>query len=231
MEKPWNTMYRSILESIKAIPAFQTWEQRRFRKPTELRLLPVDYLHDDHPILSDLPDELYLARDYRKSASMRTLRDLGIRDLGWSDVLPRIRTDLTKMFSRIKSHSLDSPWFEAFAEFCMPLLDSPDAGNFKSMLKKQPLIPLNSPNQWTGAPGMGHGGLPNIYFPCTSTIPIPKDIGLHLLNQDALARPKVKRFFAALGVEDCSKEHSKSPFIKTGRLRSWITSQVPVPQS
>jgi hypothetical protein len=137
---------------------------------------------------------------------METLRDLGIRDLGWSDVLPRIRTDLTKMFSRIKNRSLDSPWFEAFSEFCMPLLESPDAGNFKSMLKKQPLIPLNSPNQWTGAPGMGHGGLPNIYFPCTSAIPIPKDIGLHLLNQDALARPKVKRFFAALGVEECSKE-------------------------
>jgi hypothetical protein len=206
MEKPWNTMYGSIAESIKAIPVFETWEQRRFRKPTELRLLPGSYLHDGHPILKDTPDELYLAPDYGRFASPKILQDLGIRFLNWKDVLLRIRTDITTPSSRIKSQSLDGPWFEAFAGLCTLLLELLQMSDSKNLLKKQPLIPLSSPNQWTGAPGMGQGGLPNIYFPCTDTIPIPKDIGLYLLNQNALAKPKVKRFFAALGVEDCPKE-------------------------
>jgi hypothetical protein len=206
MEKPWDLMYRSIVESIKAIPVFQTWEQRRFRKPTELRLLPGFCLHDNHPILKDMPDEVYLAPEYGRFASTEILQDLGIGFLYWNDVLLRIRTDLTTPSSRIKSQRLDSTWFEAFAGLCTLLLESPQMSDSKNLLKKQPLIPLSSPNQWTGAPGMGQGGLPNIYFPCTDTILIPKDIGLHLLNQDALAKPKVKRFFAALGVEDCPKE-------------------------
>jgi hypothetical protein len=199
-------MYGSIAESIKAIPVFETWEQRRFRKPTELRLLHSSCLHDGHPILKDTPDELYLAPDYGRFASPKILQDLGIRFLNWKDVLLRIRTDVTTPSSRIKSQSLDSPWFEAFAGLCTSILELLQMSDSKNLLKKQPLIPLSSPNQWTGAPGMGQGGLPNIYFPCTDTIPIPKDIGLYLLNQDALAKPKVKRFFAALGVEDCSKE-------------------------
>jgi hypothetical protein len=199
-------VYGSIAKSIKAIPVFQTWEQRRFRKPTELRLLPGLCLHDDHPILKDTPDEVYLAPDYRRFASTKILQDLGIQFVYWSDILLRIRTDVTTPSSRIKSQRLDSPWFEAFAGLCTPLLESSQMNDSKNLLKKQPLIPLSSPNQWTGAPGMGQGGLPNIYFPCTDTIPIPKDIGLYLLNQHALAKPKVKRFFAALGVEDCPKE-------------------------
>jgi hypothetical protein len=206
MEKPWNTMYGSIAKSIKAISVFQTWEQRRFRKPTELRLLPDFCLHDGHPILKDMPDEVYLAPDYLRFASTKILQDLGIQNVYWDDILLRIRTDVTTPSSRIKSQSLDSPWFEAFAGLCTPLLESSQMSDLRNLLKKQPLIPLSSPNQWTGAPGMRQGGLPNIYFPCTDTISIPKDIGLYLLNQDALAKPKVKRFFAALGVEDCPKE-------------------------
>ena len=203
MEKPWKTMYTSMVAELKWLAIFETWEHRRFKRAVDLRQLLPCYLFEGQPILKDLTDEIYLAPEYG-SAYENALRDLGLEAINWEDIIKRLRMDLVNTNSRIRSHGCDSPWFEAFAALCSLLLASKHSAQ-RTLLMKQPLIPLTNSNQWTGAPGMGGGGLAKIYFPSTGTIPIPTDIGLALLKRTATTKTKVKDFYAALGVECCPK--------------------------
>ena len=203
MEKPWNCLYQGIVDILRTMPVLETWEQRSFKSPSELKMVPRDYICQGKPIFQDLQEEIYLAPEYRLFDT-RILADLGVQTMDWSHVLTRLQADLTRETSRIRTRERNSPWYEAFAELGTRGLKIGDGTS--SRLKKMALICLNKPNQWTGAPGESKGGLRTIYFPTTKSIPIPNDIDLHLADDVASSNMKVKAFYEAMGVELCPEE-------------------------
>jgi hypothetical protein len=203
MEKPWNCLYPGIVDILRTMPVLETWEQRSFKSPSELRMIPSDFLCQGKPIFQDLQEEIYLAPEYRL-LNTRILADLGVKILSWSRLLTRLQADMTSGTSRIRTRERNSPWYEAFAELGTRGLKF--GNRTSSRLKKMALICLNKHNQWTGAPGESKGGLRTIYFPTTKSIPIPNDIGLHLADNVASSNTKVKAFYEAMGVEVCPEE-------------------------
>ena len=160
VEKPWKHLYSSIVDILKTKSVLETWEQRQFKKPPQLRQLATCCLFKDQPLLGDLKDEMYLASDYRHKRT-KTLEDLGVYTMTWNEVMIRIQAHLTSQSSRIKIKKRDSPWYEAFAQLGLLALQGESSG-ISEWFKRQPLICLSQANQWTGAPNMGYGGLKNI---------------------------------------------------------------------
>jgi hypothetical protein len=203
MEKPWNCLYQGIVDILGTMPVLETWEQRSFKSPSELRMIPRNCLCQGNPIFQDLQEEIYLAPEYRLFDT-RILADLGVRFLDWSHILTRLQADLTRETSRIRNRERNSSWYEAFAELGTSGLKF--GNRTSSRLKKMALICLNKPNQWTGAPGESKGGLRTIYFPATESIPIPSDIGYYLADETASSNKTVRKFYEAMGVKECPKE-------------------------
>jgi hypothetical protein len=203
MEKPWNCLYRGILDILETMPVLETWERRSFKCPSELRIIARDCLCQGKPIFQDLQEEVYLAPEYRY-LDTRILADLGVEYLNWTEILSRLQADLTKESSRIRTKERNSLWYEAFAVLGLAGLKIGE--RTRSRLKRLALICLTDTRQWTGAPGESLGALKKIYFPTTESIPIPSDIGYYLADEIASSNETVRKFYEAMGVKECPKE-------------------------
>ncbi|ORY18241.1 hypothetical protein BCR34DRAFT_596464 [Clohesyomyces aquaticus] len=204
MEQPWKRLYPQIKRHLASMSVLQTRGQRRFKRPSDLRWVPELGFHDGDPILEDLAGEIYLAQEYSR-LNHDILIDLGVSIWTNEEIISRVQADLVNFQSRIKTLSPNNSWHEAFATLLSDILPGLNVSQ-RLRLKRLAIIPLSRSNQWTGAPGMGGGGLERIYFPYTGSTPIPDDIGLHLLDKVASGNATRKRFYKALGVEECPKE-------------------------
>jgi hypothetical protein len=146
----------------------------------------------------------YIAPEYGTRHD-QTLEDLGVRRLDWSEVIARIQADLVNPNYRIKTRKSNHPWHEAFAKLGLLVLENSKAVD-QQTLKRQAVIPLLKPNQWTVAPGMFSGGLDKIYFPYIGTTRTPGGIDLHMVDQVASTNTARKAFYKSLGVAECSKK-------------------------
>lgn len=174
--------------------------------PSEVRRLPNWFLHKDLPIFKDSQDELYLSPEYQTQFH-GILKDLGVCDLNLAEVLSRIEADLVSSESRIRTYAPDGTWHQACASL-ISLCYKTAKPNPVSLrrVKRLSIIPINNGKSWTGAPGVGIGGIKSIYFPTTEGIEIPQQIGMHLIDFAAVALPQRKELFQLLGAYECSKE-------------------------
>jgi hypothetical protein len=205
MEHPWTSLPSLIQDSLTTKPVLQTWQGRLFKAPTQVRRLRDCTFHQKEPILRDLTEEIYLAPEYT-SRHTDSLDALGVNFVDWEDLVDRLQQD-SGPESKLKTLHGKDPWHEAFANlFLLTFADSSeDLQVVKRRIKKLPIIPLMSPNQWTGAPGISKGGSLRIYFAFTGRTPIPKSLPLTLLDANASAISSRKEFCRALEVEDCPK--------------------------
>ncbi|KAF1938515.1 hypothetical protein EJ02DRAFT_457780 [Clathrospora elynae] len=207
-EDRWKTLYPSIIKELSKMPILQTWQQRLFRPPGELRVLPSYMLYNGNPILRDLPNELYLAPDYA-CRHHPALGALGAVYATLKDMIKRLEADISDTRTpRMKTTAPGDLWHEAFAKLFLSAWSttSSDALTVQNRLKRLPVIPLTNRNQWAGAPGASFGSLRNIYFSSTGDVPIPDSLPLKLLDRTASSNTKRKEFYRALGVEDCQQE-------------------------
>jgi hypothetical protein len=216
MEHPWKPLYPSIVDSLKTKPVIQTRERRQFKTANQVRRLVPSCIHREQPIIPDLPDEMYLASEYTESHQIR-LTELGLDFIDWGNLIDRVQADLISPFSRIKTTDPTDPWHEAFARMLLPAFatSSRVSNSTRQRIKRLALIPLVSPNQWTGTPGVSFGGSDKIYFAFTESTPIPKSISLRLLDRTASQNATRKALYQALGVEECPK---KTVFAKIREL-------------
>jgi hypothetical protein len=206
MEYPWKSLYPSIVDSLKTKPVIQTRERRQFKTANQVRRLVPSCIHREQPIVPDLPDEMYIASEYTESHQDR-LTELGLGVISGDVILVRIQADLISPFSKIKTTDPTDPWHEAFAKMLLPAFAKSNEvpTSLQKEIKRLALIPLTSPNQWTGTPRIGFGGSNKIYFAFTGTTPIPESISLKLLDRTASQNATRKAFYKALGVEACPK--------------------------
>jgi hypothetical protein len=207
-DEQWKTLYNSILEELQVRPVLQSWEQRRFKLPSQLRRVPKLMLYDGKPVLRDLPEELYLAPEYAYRHHS-VLSALGTGPAKLDHMVQRLKADLSNPEdSRVRTTEPQDPWHTAFTEMFFSAWKEPTANllRVRKSLSTLPIIPLNNRNQWAGAPGASSGSLPNIYFSHTGTVPIPNSLGLRLLDEEASTNSKRRAFYEALDVEECSQE-------------------------
>jgi hypothetical protein len=204
MESFWKPLYQSITSRLQDLPIIQTWEGKHFRHPHEVRFLADSILHNGRPILKDLPqEEQYLSSGY-DSQHYKALRDVGVENMTWDEVLLRLRADIVSSQSRLRTIPADDPWHEAFADMLLSAWN-PLRPRFIKNIKRLGIIPTVR-HQWAGAPGVSSGGPDKIYFAYTGSVPIPEFIGLHLLDRVASLNDRRRKLYSALGVEECPEE-------------------------
>lgn len=207
MDGFWGPLYSSIKTLLGNTPIFQTWQGRQYKFPRELRVLPSTTLHERQPIFRDLRDEIYLAPEY-STRHGNVLADLGATIISWDQILQRMSADLTRTDSYFKTRAPNHAWHRSCAQLLLYLFrDRSTATDVtRRRVKQLAIIPINGGRSWTGAPGIGPGGVPRIYFPTTENIPIPNEISLSLVEEIAASDAMRKDLFRAMGVEECSRE-------------------------
>jgi hypothetical protein len=214
MGPPWEALYHQTIALLKEKPILQTPKSRVFKRPSELRIFPLYFLHKGTPIFDDLATEQYLAPEY--GARYRfILEDLGVAYLNWTEILDRLEADLKRFDSRIKTYE-SNEWHTACADLLLRGMQEDDS--VRQRLESMAIIPLLSVYDlsiWTEPPTDSlskrpmtalFGGNAGIYFPNTEGIPIPILASLRLVDARAACVPSRAAFFRAMGVKDCPKQ-------------------------
>jgi hypothetical protein len=210
----WKILYPTIQQHLRQRPILQTWTTGKLRIPGKLRRLPENMQHDGEPILGDLQDEEYLA-PYYASKHYRALAALGAVCADIGDMVKRLEMDLCNpKTSKVMTTKPRDSWHEAFALLFLTPFVTPstktvhDDSTIRAgkRMKILAFIPLKGRKQWTGAPGASRGGLPKLYFSTRNGVPIPDNLGLKLLDEVASSKTQQRRFYKALGVEECPEK-------------------------
>jgi hypothetical protein len=202
MEHLWKPLYSKIRQLLKDMPILQTWQGRIFKRPSELRFLLPCTLHHDTPIFDDLPNEKYLAPEYGGS---NVLKEFGVQNINWSDILERLQADLMRSHSKMKSLPPNDEWHASCAALLLLAFENAEAKVEQQKLKQMDIIPLLS-GQWTASQTISFGGPHPIYFPSTDGVPIPENLVFRLVEAGAASVPKRASLFRKLGVQNCAKE-------------------------
>ncbi|KAL1600687.1 hypothetical protein SLS60_007075 [Paraconiothyrium brasiliense] len=197
----WSQLFPSIKSRLQNMPVWQTWEGGIFKLPSQVCRLVDIFLHEGEPIFSDLPHEVYLAKEYSRALGGLPAI-LGVPAISWPEILSRIEADIVSPVSRLRTHAADDPWHHACAQLISNALKNSSSTTILRF-KKLAIIPVNKGKSWTGAPGVSPGGLNKIYFPTTEDIEIPTNIGLHLVDVAAASIPQRKELYRMLGVQEC----------------------------
>ncbi|USP74759.1 hypothetical protein yc1106_02033 [Curvularia clavata] len=206
MERPWGSLYTSVVRALATKPVAQTWESAQWKAPNQLRIVVPYAVHRGLPILPDLRDEIYLAPGYTTQHVSR-LRELEVVDISGDELIDRLQGDLSRSGSRLKTTLATDPWHEAFASLFLQVLETEatTTSRMKQRIRTLGIIPLLNGRQWTGAPGASMGGSQKVYFSYTDQTPIPDLFNLRLLDRSASQNMRRKAFYRALGVEECTR--------------------------
>jgi hypothetical protein len=111
-----------------------------------------------------------------------------------------------QLFSRTKLTKSTDDWHVAFAELFLPVFTGSDQiPAIQQRIRQLAFIPLTTPNQWTGAPGLRSGGSNRVYSAYCGSTAIPETLSLRLLDKTASQNATRREFYRALGVQDCPK--------------------------
>ena len=202
MEHLWKPLYAKIRALLKDMPILQTWKGRIFKRPSELRILVPSTLHHAAPIFDDLPNEKYLAPEY---SQRNVLEEFGVEIINWSDIVERLKADLTSPHSKMRSLAPNDEWHTSCAALLLLAFENAGARVNQQIIKQMAIIPLLS-GQWAAVRTPTFGGPGPIYFPSTDGVPIPENLLLRLVEAGAASVLERANLLRKLGVQDCPKE-------------------------
>jgi hypothetical protein len=198
----WKPLYAKIQELLKDMPILQTWKERIFKRPSELKRVIPCALHRGEPIFDDLPNEKYLAPEYGQD---NVLEELGVRIIAWSDILERLQADLMSSHSKMRSLAPNDEWHASCADLLLLAFENDQIQATQQEIKQMAIIPLLD-GRWTSLQAVTFGGPRPIYFPSTDGVPIPENLLLRLVEPGAASVLKRANLFRKLGVQNCAKE-------------------------
>lgn len=175
--------------------------------PNKLRRVPETFRDKNGmPLFEDLQREVYLSVKYH-SVHTEYLRDFGVTDLTWSNMIARITPYFEGENPRFLRPDHDEDWHTRVANLLMEGLVSA-APVIRTKIRQLPLIPLRDgplSNNWTDY----------IYFP-TDTLghAVPADLGLRVVDNNALRNNTRKSLYEKLGVQYCEPSFVISQIIK-----------------
>jgi hypothetical protein len=177
-----------------------------------LKWLPGDALDENgEPLFDDLPTELYLSKGYDlldKSA----LDALDVQTVSIGETLERVRADLRRPDSKMKSPTTTRPWHTRSAELLrLPFIRKwPET----TIVGRLSLIPLKD-GEWVSVDSGP------VFFPKNLDVSVPSDLGLRLVEPTTLEVPARMALFSDLGVRTCVPKDVIALIIR--RYNRWNT--------
>lgn len=170
------------------------------KHPDQLKRVP-SYCLDEagNPLLEDLPDEVYLHPGYESSDFGLLHEILAVNELNFWDISLRFRADLDSPYSRWKSATATDAWISRSATMLMRSFHNQNTTAQIVALKALPLIPLQD-GCWVSSDSRP------LLYPDNKGVPVPTDLGLTLVDPQALDNPVRQTLFTKLGVHDCFPE-------------------------
>ena len=195
----WLTLVDGIGARIKEESVVRTRGMGALRRIREL-MEPLQICYDCHgsPLFRDLEPEVYISGSYQQS-DLAILRHFGLRLLSMDTVLLLVRWDLghPSGHSRFASLDTEEDWHtRASALLLLPWEN--DWEPQQAELRTLPLIPLNN-GLWRRSVDEGE-----VFYDTVGDTPIPKDLGLNLVDPRAARNEKRRALFDHLGVKQAS---------------------------
>ena len=174
------------------------------RRIHELSELPeMCYDRHGHPLFRDLDPEVYISGSYQR-ADLDILHSFGLQRLAFDTVMRLVRWDLSHPSGRSKllSPETEEDWHtRASALLLLPWENGWEL--VQAELRTLPLIPLNN-GSWRS---VDEG---DVFYGVAKDIPIPKDLGLNLVDTKAAMNAKRRDLFRHLGVKLASTDMIRS---------------------
>lgn len=196
----WKKLLPEIVRLLKETRVLRPWSGGPLKRPDQLKRVPNHCLDEaGNPLFKDLPNEVYLHLEYEDS-DFETLHEiLGVQELNFWDISPRVRADLDSPFSRWKSSTTSDAWISRSATMLMRSFHTQNTVAEIIGLKELPLIPLRD-GSWVS------GASRSLFFPDSEGVPVPTDLGLPLVDPQALGNSVRQTLFKKLGVHNCVPE-------------------------
>lgn len=191
----WDQLLPKTVALLKEAAILGPYSGGPLKRPHQLKWLSHDSVDQyGNPLFRDLSEELYLSSSYGWS-DRKSLDQLGVRVVSMSEVLARVRADLTSPVSRLKSAATDEDWHKRSAKLLLKPFDNNWPAE-ASQVRKLGLIPLQDGFWVSGESGA-------VFNPYNDRVPVPKDLGLRLVDEKALKVVDRRVLFSKLGVKDC----------------------------
>ncbi|RYP57689.1 hypothetical protein DL769_009334 [Monosporascus sp. CRB-8-3] len=213
---PWDPFWKGLVDKIKtAICGKNLIFLRDSPSPVKLdraRRLPQRTVDKyGNPLFDDLPSPhaSYISRSY-ENGDLEILGRFGLDYIFQHELLERVKLDLSRESSRMKSPDTDDDWHSRAAK----TLSLSFAMNWSSRISETrglDLIPLSDGKWVSSCDG-------DVFFPETEDgIPIPTDLGLQLVSPEAFRVDDRVDLFEDLGVKFASNQAIKTKIIQKYR--------------
>ncbi|KAH7361082.1 hypothetical protein BKA65DRAFT_494597 [Rhexocercosporidium sp. MPI-PUGE-AT-0058] len=187
----WKELVQKIISKIQEIPVIVPFDDSPLRLiKNSYRFLPMDLDKNGDPLLEDIWPKVYLSKKYEES-DLDKLTQCNLNFVAMTQRVARLRADLARSGSKVKSSTTDKDWHDRLA---------------KALLMCWNRDWVDCQNEWLSA----RSTVPHLHFPASNGIKIPTDLGLHLLNADTLNSANRMKLFTSLGATEASEEEIKS---------------------
>jgi hypothetical protein len=190
-DKFWSSLLKKIESELEETPVLWTRSHSNLRPIEAMRRLDHKMLdHTDNPLLPDSVPGQYLASEY-SYADLNRLIQYGLRTMSEKNFLEKLELDLDNHSSKVKSIYTDEKWHARLAECLISLFS-----RFPTAIKVLDLIPL------VGGGWVSVWGNSIFYSQADNKHPIPRDLGLKLVDSRAEKNTQRKKLFDVLGVKN-----------------------------
>ncbi|KAL2038032.1 hypothetical protein N7G274_009252 [Stereocaulon virgatum] len=211
-DKFWPKLLPKIVVLLKQSP-FLLSRSGKFRKTrSQLKWLPGDAVDENgEPLFNDLATELYLSKG-NNLLDKSALDALDVQKVIIGEACERVRADLSRPNSMLKSPTTTRPWHTRSAE----LLRLPFIRKWPktTIVRELPLISLKN-GEWVSVDSG------QVFFSKNLDVPVPSDLGLRLVESTTLEMPARIALFSDLGVRTCVPKDVIALIIR--RYNRWNT--------
>lgn len=188
----WKSLRPLIVDLLGKTPCVIPWSGRGLAVPRQLHRIPEIFKDQSgEPLFVDLDIESYLCPKYGFE-DFQALKPLGAQILSWRMGLARVEADLARIDSKMKAQTTDRDWHTRVAKL---LLQGYAACDYNiERIKSLKMIPLQN-GEWVSVQNQ------TIYFPTTGQTPVPTDLGLLLVQPEAIENSDRNTLLLTLGVE------------------------------
>lgn len=206
----WSKTLAQIKAALQKTPILRPRSKEGLKLISQLKIVPTTF-KDSHgnPLVPDLANEMYLAPEYGEYLEIAKLKSLGVKAMNVYDCIERIRQDAISPNPKMKSATDD--WHVRVARILLMPFEKEHLREKIPSIRKIPLIPLGY-NEWTS---ITKG---KAFFPYTDGMLIPSDLGLRLVDANAITNPTRKKLFVQLGVTDAPVESVRNLILEMHRM-------------
>lgn len=188
-----------IFALLKERPVLRAWAENALAPPSRMHRLPSYFIHEQAPLLKDTgKPTIYLAPQYSALGLNTPLSSLGVKVIPWWEKIERLGHHVKNQQAVPESGALKDAWRDSFATFIEKALELSASSDQAKWIKRRlwdlPIIPLR--DRWARPSE-------TVYFDQVEDQMIPTNLGLHLVNPDALTTGAQRRMYESLGVSHC----------------------------